>query len=119
MEISNDDLARILGRMEAKLDAQVAMGIRTETALVNLDNKLSTQIGELDARVNRRLDTQEERLRKLEIANPEQIAEDVKDHEERLQALEKGAAKSGAVAGALSSLGVGVVAEILRRKLGL
>lgn len=55
MEISNDDLARILGRMEAKLDAQGQSSLRQEAALASLDSRLTS-----------RIDGHEIRLRTLE-----------------------------------------------------
>lgn len=100
MQISNDDLARILGRIEAKLDAH---GV----GLTNLDEK-----------VTRRLDEHEKRLREVEIANPKKLAEAVKDHDQRIQALEKGAAKSGVLAGVGTSVVVGALIELIRRQMG-
>jgi hypothetical protein len=108
MQISNDDLARILGRMEGKLDEQVNASKRLEGGLANLDNKVSA-----------RLDDHDTRLRELEVANPKQIAETVVDHAARIQALEKGAAKAGVVAGVGSSLALAVLVELLKRKMGL
>lgn len=100
MQISNDELARILGRIEAKLDAHGA-------GLANLDEKVS-----------RRLDEHDLRLREVEIANPKKLAETVKDHDQRIQALEKGAAKAGVLAGIGTSVVVGALIEFVRRQMG-
>lgn len=108
MQISNDDLARILGRMEAKLDAQTQSSIRQEGALASLDNKLT-----------QRLNGHEDRLRALEVTNPAGIAESVEAHELRIRSLESGAAKAGVVAGIGSSIGIAVLVELAKRKLGL
>jgi hypothetical protein len=108
MEISNDDLARILGRMEGKLDAQVGSTKRVEEGLANLDVKMT-----------RRLDEHDQRLRDLEVANPKAIAEAVQAHDKRIRALENGAAKAGVIAGVGSSVGIAVIVEVLKRKLGM
>ncbi len=108
MQISNDDLARILGRMEAKLDAQTQSSIRQEGALASLDSKLT-----------HRLDGHENRIRAIEITNPSQIADSVDAHEKRIRSLENGAAKAGVIAGIGSSVGIAVILEIAKRKLGL
>lgn len=97
MEISNNDLARILGRIEEKVDGH-------GKALTKLETK-----------VTERLDNHDERLRELEIANPKKLAETVKGHDERIRKLENGEAKNGAVAGIASSLVVGAIIEMLRR----
>ena len=107
MQISNDDLARILGRMEAKLDEQAKSSLRLESGLTSLDTKLT-----------QRLDGHEGRLRTLELANPQKNAENVAALEIRVSTLEKGAAKAGAVAGIASSVGIAVLVEILKRKFG-
>ncbi|MBA5605849.1 hypothetical protein H3H36_10805 [Duganella sp. FT3S] len=107
MEISNDDLARILGRMEAKLDQQASTSLRVETSLTNLDAKVTRQFAEHDLR-----------LRELEVANPKQLADKFKGHEDRIQALERGAAKAGVLAGIGSSLAIAALVELLKRKLG-
>lgn len=86
MEISNDDLARILGRMEAKLDAQAQSSARQEVALASLDQRLT---GRIDG------------------------------HEERLRALENGAARAGVIAGVGSSVAIAALVELLKRKMGL
>ncbi|MBX9792944.1 MAG: hypothetical protein K2Y02_01455 [Burkholderiaceae bacterium] len=108
MEISNDDLARILGRMEAKLDQQASTSLRVENSLNSLDSKVTRQFAEHD-----------QRLRELEVANPKRLAESVKGHEERIQALERGAAKAGVVAGIGSSLAMSALIEVIKHKLGL
>ena len=108
MEISNDDLARMLGRMEAKIDAQAQSSIRMETALSNLDQKLTS-----------RLDGHECRLRDLEIANPKLIAETVAAHAKRIQALENGSAKTAALAGVGSAICIAAIVEFVKSKLGL
>lgn len=108
MEISNNDIARILGNIEANLATQMESSKRQEATLTSLDSKIT-----------QRLDGHEERLRTLEVANPAQIAKSVKDHEARLQSLERGAAKAGVIAGIGSSVGVAVIIEIAKRKLGL
>ena len=78
MEISNNDLARMLGNIEAKAAMQMAA------------------IADLKTEVVKRLD----------------------DHEKRLRDLEKGAAKSGAIAGVGASLVVAVIVETIKRKMG-
>lgn len=108
MEISNDDLARILGRMEAKLDEQVNASKRVEGGLAILD-----------AKVSRRLDEHDQRLRELEVANPKKLADAIKGHEARIQELERGAARAGVIAGVGSSLAIAAMIELLKRKLGL
>ena len=101
MEISNDDLARILGRMEAKLDAQ------------------SVGLASLDAKVTMRLDEHDRRLRDLEVANPHALGEKVDAVEKRVAALEADSARAGMVAGAGSGLLIAVAAEYVKSKLGL
>jgi hypothetical protein len=108
MQISNDDLARILGRMEGKLDAQAPAIKRVEDGLASLEVKVTT-----------RLDNHDERLRELEVANPKELAKKVKDHDERIRTLEKGAAKAGMVAGVGSSVVIAVIVEAFKRKLGM
>lgn len=117
MQISNDDLGRILGRIEGKLDAAIESSTRQEHALAAMDKKLTGQLETLDTKLNDRIDSQEERLRTLEITNPAAIAKTVADHAERIAALEKGAARAGVIAGVGSSVGIAVVVEILKRKL--
>lgn len=108
MEISNDDLARMLGRMETKIDQQASTSLRVETNLASLDTKVMLKFAEHD-----------QRLRELEVANPKRLAESVKGHEERIQALERGAAKAGVVAGVGSSLAMAALIELIKHKLGL
>lgn len=108
MQVSNDDLARILGRIEGKIDGLESASTRQESALRSLDDKLTE-----------RLDKQELRLRQIEITNPKQIGETVKKHEERISALENRAARAGVVAGIGSSIGIAVLVEFAKRKLGL
>lgn len=67
----NNDLARMLGRMEGKLDMIIA----------NQDS------------MSDRVDGIEERLRKVEI----------------------GAAKSGAIGGAIAAIGTAIAVEVLKR----
>ncbi len=86
MEISNNDIARILGNIEANLKTQMQSSLRQEVALASLDQK-----------INLRLDT----------------------HDERLRALEQGAARAGIIAGIGSSIGIAVIVEIAKRKLGM
>lgn len=106
--ISNDDLARILGRMEAKLDGQVSASQRVEDGLAKLD-----------AKVARRLDEHELRLRDLEVANPKKLAETINGHTQRIEALEKGAARAGVVAGVGSGVAMAVLIELIKKKIGL
>lgn len=106
--ISNDDLARILGRMEAKLDDQVSASKRLEEGLVTLDSK-----------VGRRLDQHDLRLRELEVANPKKLAETVAGHALRLDALEKGAVRTGVIAGVGSGVAMAVLMELIKKKIGL
>jgi hypothetical protein len=108
MQISNDDLARILGRIEGKLDEQANASKRLEGGLANLEMKVGVRLDDHDAR-----------LRELEVANPKKLAETVAAHTARLQALEQGAAKAGVVAGVGSSVALAVLIELLKRKLGL
>lgn len=103
--ISNDDLARILGRMEAKLDEQSKATLRMESGLASLDQKVA-----------RRLDEHDQRLRELEVANPAKLAQEIADHDARIVALEKGAAKAGVLAGVGSSVLVAAVIEFLKHK---
>jgi len=108
MEISNEQLALILGRMEGKLDAQVESSLRQEGALANLDKKLSD-----------RADAHEGRIRALEISNPQQIGETMDDHEKRIRALEHGSAKAGMIGGLGAGIGTAVIIEWLKRKIGM
>ena len=101
MEISNNDLARILGRMEEKLDAQ-AVGLSA-----------------LDAKVSMRLDDHHRGLRELEAANPKAIGEKVEAAEKRIAALEADSVRTGMIAGAGSGLAMALIGEWLRHKLGL
>ncbi|AKU21887.1 hypothetical protein [Massilia sp. NR 4-1] len=107
MEISNDDLARILGRIEGKMDEQAKAIVRLEGGLANLDNKVS-----------QRLDAHDLRLRELELANPKKLADAIKGHEDRIQALEKGAAKAGVLAGVGTSVAIAALIELVKRKMG-
>jgi hypothetical protein len=106
--ISNDDLARILGRMEAKLDAQGSATKRVEEGLSNLD-----------AKVGLRLDQHDIRLRELEVANPKKLGETVANHALRIDALEKGAVRSGVIAGVGSGVVMAVLVELVKKKIGL
>lgn len=108
MEIGNDDLARTLGRMESKLDEQVNTSKRVEGALVNLDLKITQRLNEHD-----------ERLRQLEVANPTKLAETVREHADRIQALEKGAVKTGLITGIGASVVIAAAVEMMKNKLGL
>ncbi|MDQ2822445.1 MAG: hypothetical protein M3Y65_19055 [Pseudomonadota bacterium] len=108
MNISNDDLARILGRMEAKLDEQAGASKRVEAGLSNLDTKVTA-----------RLDHHDQRIRDLEVANPKKLAETLSVHALRLEALEKGAARIGVVSGVGSALAISVIIEVLKKKIGL
>jgi uncharacterized membrane protein YccC len=108
MQISNDDLGRMLGRMEAKLDEQVSASKRVEEAVASVDRKVTQRLDEHDAR-----------LRRLEVANPEQLAKTLSDHTKRIESLEQGAARAGVVAGIASGLTVSVLAALARAKLGL
>lgn len=108
MEISNNDIARILGNIEAKMDAQMKSSERHEQSLLRVEKKLTE-----------RADGHEMRLRMLEASNQPRIAESVQDHEDRLQLLERDAARTGIIAGIGSSVGVAVIVEIVRRKMGL
>lgn len=101
MQVSDDDLARILGRMEGKLDG------------------LKDGLASLDEKVGQRLDDHDRRLRDLEVANPAQLAAKVTGHEDRIQALERGAAKTGVIYGVGSGLTMAVLVEIVKHKLGL
>lgn len=107
MEISNDDLARILGRMEAKLDQQASTSLRVENSLTKLDTKVTLQFAEVDLR-----------LRELEVANPKRLAESVKSHEDRIRGLEQGAVKAGVISGIGSSLAMVALAELIKNKMG-
>ncbi|NDP58018.1 MAG: hypothetical protein GZ090_01485 [Oxalobacteraceae bacterium] len=108
MEISNNDIARILGNIESKVDAQMKSSERHEKSLLRLEIKLTE-----------RVDGHEQRLRVLEVANPQQIAEDLAAHEKRIRSLEHGAAKAGVISGVGSAVGMAVIIEIAKRKLGL
>ena len=107
MEISNDDLARILGRMEAKIDAQAGATMRVEEGLANLD-----------AKVGLRLDQHDVRLRELEIVNPKKLAATVDAHGTRIDALEKGAARAGVIAGIGSGVAMAALVELVKHKIG-
>lgn len=107
-ETTNHELARILGRMEAKLDEQA-----------NSTRRLENAFSSLDAKVSQRLDDHDERLRQLEVANPAALAEAVKGHESRLQELEKSAVRTGLIAGLGSGAGMAVLTSLLKSKLGL
>jgi L-ribulose-5-phosphate 3-epimerase UlaE len=108
LEISNDDLGRILGRMEAKLDEQVSASKRVEEAVASVDRKVTQRLDEHDAR-----------LRRLEVANPEELAKAISAHGKRIESLEQSAARAGVVAGIASGLTVSVLAALARAKLGL
>lgn len=108
MQISNDDLARILGRMEAKLDEQAGASKRVEAGLASLDIKVTA-----------RLDHHDQRLRDLEVTNPKKMGETVAGHALRIEALEKGAARAGVIAGIGSGLAMTVLVELIKKKIGL
>lgn len=107
MDISNNDLARILGNIESNVAAQMQSSLRQEAAMASLDSKIS-----------KRLDNHDERLRVIEQVNPAQMAEAIKSHSSRLSELEKGAARSGAIAGVGASLTVAAVVEFFKRQMG-
>ncbi|WP_295756054.1 hypothetical protein [Undibacterium sp.] len=107
MEISNNDLARILGNIEAKVDVQMQALNRHENSLLRVEKALTERADGLD-----------KRLREVELANPAELAKSIKSHSERLNILEQGSAKSGVIAGIGSSLGVAVIIEIIKRKMG-
>ncbi len=108
VRVSNDDLARILGRIESKLEGISAAQVRTEGAVAALDIKLTS-----------RLDSHDQRLRTLEVANPASLAEKVSKHEERIRSLEQSGVRTGMIAGAGVSLGVSLLVTALKNKLGL
>jgi hypothetical protein len=108
MQISNDDLGRILGRLEAKLDEQGHAFKRVEDAVASVDRKLGQRLDEHDAR-----------LRSLEVANPEQIAKTVAEHTKRIEALEQGAARHGVIAGIGSAVAMSALIELFKKKIGL
>lgn len=104
---SNHDIAVTLGRMDAKLDAQTQSSARQEGQLKELDHKLTT-----------RLNNHDERLRDLEIANPTAIGTTVKSHEQRLQELEKKGVKYAVATSAVGSIGMALLLEWAKQKLG-
>lgn len=108
MEISNNDIARILGNIESKVDSQMKSSERLEQNLLRLESK-----------INERVDGHEDRIRSLEVANPQQLAEDIAAHEKRIRSLEHGAARAGVISGVGSAVGMAVIIEIAKRKLGL
>ncbi|OON62299.1 hypothetical protein B0920_02130 [Massilia sp. KIM] len=108
MEISNNDLARILGRIEANLEAQGKTSARIESAVEALDEKLTG-----------RLDDHDLRLRALEKTDPAGMAQTIAGHEKRLAELEKGAARAGVIAGIGSSAGMAILVELLKKKIGM
>jgi cysteine synthase len=108
MQIGENDLARILGRMEAMLEEQARSSKRVEESVAKIDLK-----------VTQRLDEHEVRLRKLEVANPEQLAKDLAAHGKRIEALEQGAARNGVIAGIGSAVAMSALVELAKRKLGL
>lgn len=107
MDISNNDLARILGNIEAKVDVQMQALNRHENSLLRVEKALTERADGLD-----------KRLREVEQANPVELAKSIKSHSERLNVLEQGSAKSGLIAGVGSSLGIAVIVEIIKRKMG-
>lgn len=107
MDISNNDLARILGNIEAKVDVQMQALNRHENSLLRVEKALTERADGLD-----------KRLREVEQANPVELAKSIKSHGERLNILEQGSAKSGLIAGVGSSLGIAVIVEIIKRKMG-
>ncbi|MDO8180169.1 MAG: hypothetical protein Q7T62_18125 [Undibacterium sp.] len=107
MDISNNDLARILGNIEANVATQMQSSLRQEAAITALDQKMT-----------HRLDGMDGRLREIEKINPAKIAEAVKDHTTRINALEQGSARNAALAGMGASLAVAAVVEFIKRKLG-
>ncbi len=108
MEVSNNELARILGRMEEKMDAHGKSMDRQEAQLAAVDKKLTN-----------RLDQHDERLRMLENMNPEQQALLLQEHEIRIRKLETDGARAGAISGAASGIGIAVIIEMIRQKMGL
>lgn len=107
MDISNNDLARILGNIEANVATQMQSSLRQEAAITALDQKMT-----------HRLDGMDSRVREIEKINPAKIAETVKDHNSRINALEQGSAKNAVLAGMGASLAVAAVVEFIKRKLG-
>lgn len=111
MSITNEDIARILGRIEGTLEAQ---GADFKQGLSDLKNGMAS----LEEKQSKRLDDHDARLRELEISNPKLTAETVADHAKRLANLEKGAAKAGMIGGMASGVGVAVLVELVKKKLG-
>lgn len=107
MPLDTEEL-RILGRIEGKLDAQAENLKQCTDAVNKLEARWAAQMAEMDRRV-----------RELEIANPAQANKDLEEHDKRLSALERSATMSGAIAGAGASIGMAVVVELLKRKIGL
>jgi peptidoglycan hydrolase-like amidase len=107
-ETTNNELARILGRIEGKLEEQTNATRRVEVAVTALETKLS-----------QRLDDHEHRLRQLEVTNPTELAKAIRGHETRLQELEKNAVRTGIIAGVGSGVGMTVFTAWARAKLGL
>jgi transposase len=108
MQISNDDLARILGRLEAKMDEQARTSKRVEEAVASVDRKVAQRLDEHDAR-----------LRRLEVANPEKLAQAMAEHEKRIEALEQGAARNGVIAGIGSAVAMSALIELFKKKIGM
>jgi hypothetical protein len=105
MEISNNDLARILGNIESTVKSQMESSLRQEAAIAALDN-----------RVGARLDDQERRIRSIEVINPAKHAETLKKHDERLTQLEKNSARAGAIAGLGGSVLIAAAIEYIKSK---
>ncbi|CAH0445487.1 hypothetical protein HF908_08780 [Ralstonia pseudosolanacearum] len=107
MPLETEEL-RILGRIEGKLDAQTESLKQCTDAVNKLEARWAAQMAEMDRRV-----------RALEIANPGQANETLEAHAGRISALERSASLSGAIAGAGASIGMAVIVEYLKRKIGL
>lgn len=107
MDISENNLARILGNIESKMDHLMASSQKHEESLVRMETTLT-----------KRMDDHDERLRELEVANPIKLGETLKGHDKRLSDLEKTSARAGALAGLGASVLIAGLVEYVKRKIG-
>jgi Pyruvate/2-oxoacid:ferredoxin oxidoreductase gamma subunit len=107
--MDNNDVAqqnRILGNIEANLSAIKKASDEHREGLQRLEDKVSA-----------RLDSHDERIRAIEVANPVKLGETLKKHDERLTQLEKNSARAGALAGLGGSVLIAAIVEYVKRKI--
>jgi hypothetical protein len=97
---------RILGNIEANLKAIKEASDEHRAGLQRLEDKVSE-----------RLDSHDERIRAIEVANPVAHAETLKKHDERISELERNSVKAAAWTGLGTSVLIAAIVEYVKRKI--